>query len=86
MLNRYAPRAVNIILPVAPLVSVIFIALICASIIGANARTVLDSALPLFTAVALLHLGGFGLGYLLARALRASAEAVERVLEPAAKP
>jgi len=67
LLNRYAPRVVTIVLPVAPLVSVIFIALICASIIGANARTVLDSALPLFTAVALLHIGGFGLGYLMAR-------------------
>jgi BASS family bile acid:Na+ symporter len=67
LLNRYTPRVVKIVLPVAPLVSVIFIALICASIIGANARTVLDSALPLFTAVALLHIGGFGLGYLMAR-------------------
>lgn len=72
MLNRYTPRVVNLVLPVAPLVSVIFIALICASIIGANARTVLDSALPLFTAVALLHVGGFGLGYLLARLLKLS--------------
>lgn len=72
LLNRYAPRVVNFVLPVAPLISVIFIALICASIIGANAQTVLDSALPLFSAVALLHTGGFGLGYLLARLLKLS--------------
>jgi len=70
LLNRYTPRLVNFVLPVAPLISVIFIALICASIIGANARTVIDSALPLFTAVALLHVGGFALGYVLARLLR----------------
>jgi BASS family bile acid:Na+ symporter len=70
LLNRYTPRAVGFVLPVAPLVSVIFIALICASIIGANAQTVLDSALPLFTGVALLHLGGFGLGYVMARLLK----------------
>ena len=72
LLNRYTPRLVNFVLPVAPLISVIFIALICPSIIGANARTVLDSALPLFTAVALLHIGGFALGYVLARVLRLS--------------
>lgn len=70
LLNRYTPRLVNFVLPVAPLVSVIFIALICASIIGANAQTVLDSALPLFSAVALLHVGGFGLGYVMAKLLR----------------
>jgi BASS family bile acid:Na+ symporter len=70
LLNRYTPRVVNFVMPVAPLVSVIFIALICASIIGANARTVLDAALPLFSAVALLHIGGFGLGYLMARLLK----------------
>jgi BASS family bile acid:Na+ symporter len=70
LLNRYAPRAVNTVLPVAPLVSVVFIALICASIIGANAQTVRDSALQLFTAVAMLHIGGFGLGYVMAKILR----------------
>lgn len=70
LLNRYAHRSVQFILPVAPLVSVIFIALICASIIGSNAETVKHSAGVLFTAVALLHAGGFGLGYTLARVLR----------------
>jgi len=69
LLNRYTPRVVDFVMPVAPLVSVIFIALICASVIGSNAATVLDSALPLFTAVALLHFGGFALGYLTARLL-----------------
>lgn len=70
LLNRYTPRVVNFVLPVAPLVSVIFIALICASIIGSNASTVRDSALQLFTAVALLHTGGFALGYVMAKLLK----------------
>lgn len=70
LLNRYAHRSVQFILPVAPLVSVIFIALICASIIGSNAQAVKHSAGVLFSAVALLHAGGFGLGYALARGLR----------------
>ncbi|MDD2699948.1 MAG: bile acid:sodium symporter family protein [Sideroxydans sp.] len=70
LLNRYAHRSVQFILPVAPLVSVIFIALICASIIGSNAETVKNSAGVLFSAVALLHAGGFALGYMLARVLR----------------
>src|SRR6185437_10146698 len=34
ILNRYFPRAVKFVLPVSPLISVITIALICASIIG----------------------------------------------------
>jgi BASS family bile acid:Na+ symporter len=70
LLNRYTPRLVRTVLPVAPLVSVIFIALICASIIGANVQTVKDAALRLLGAVALLHTGGFALGYWMARALR----------------
>jgi BASS family bile acid:Na+ symporter len=70
LLNRYTPRLVQAVMPVAPLVSVIVIALICASIIGANAGTIRDSALPLLSAVALLHLGGFTLGYVMARLLK----------------
>lgn len=70
LLNRYTPRVVRFVNPVAPLVAVILIMLICASIIGSNAQTVRDSALVLFTAVALLHIGGFALGYLLARLLK----------------
>jgi BASS family bile acid:Na+ symporter len=69
LLNRYAPRLVRAVSPVTPLVSVIFIAFICASIIGANAETIKATALKLFGAVALLHVGGFGLGYVFARVL-----------------
>ncbi|MDD2768946.1 MAG: bile acid:sodium symporter family protein [Methylococcus sp.] len=69
LLNRYAPRVVRAVNPITPLVSVIFIALICASIIGGNAETIKASALKLFGAVALLHTGGFALGYTFARVL-----------------
>ena len=70
LLNRYTPRLVQSVTPVAPLVSVIVIALICASIIGANAGTIKDSALPLLSAVALLHIGGFAIGYTMARLMK----------------
>ncbi|WAK02492.1 bile acid:sodium symporter family protein [Methylobacter sp. YRD-M1] len=70
LLNRYAPRLVQVVMPAAPLASVIVIALICASIIGANASMIRDSALTLLSAVALLHLGGFTLGYIMARLLK----------------
>jgi bile acid:Na+ symporter, BASS family len=70
LLNRYTPGLVQAVTPIAPLISVIVIALICASIIGANAEMITASALPLLTAVALLHSGGFASGYLMARLLR----------------
>lgn len=66
LLNRFAPRLVGAVNPLAPLVSVLVIALICGSIIGSNAQALRETALVLLGAVALLHAGGFGLGYLLA--------------------
>jgi BASS family bile acid:Na+ symporter len=48
----------------APLVSVVTIALVCASVIGQNAAAVLTSGPRLFAAVALVHAIGFGVGYL----------------------
>ncbi len=65
-LHHAVPRLVRTILPVAPLVSVITIALICASIIGQSANALKESAPVLLAAVGLLHAGGFGLGYLFA--------------------
>ena len=70
VLNRYFHRQVQRVLPVAPLVSVIVIALICASIIGQRVDEVKASAGTLLLAVALLDLGGFVIGYGLARLLR----------------
>lgn len=67
-LHHAAPRLVKAVLPVAPLVSVAAIVMICASIIAANARDVRESAGVLFLAVTLLHAGGFALGWVVARA------------------
>lgn len=71
-LHHFAPRAVKAVLPGAPLVSVLTITLICASIIGSSAEHEKHSGGRLLLAVFLLHAGGFLLGYLLARALRFS--------------
>lgn len=69
-LNRYTPRLVKWVLPAAPLISVLAIVLICASIIGSSADALKHSAGVLLLAVFLLHAGGFGLGYLFSRWLR----------------
>src|SRR5690606_34952460 len=69
-LNRYFHRPLQKVMPVAPLISVIVIALICASIIGQRGAEVKASFGPLLLAVTLLHCGGFAIGYGLARLLR----------------
>jgi BASS family bile acid:Na+ symporter len=69
-LNRYAPRVVKFVLPVSPLVSVLAITLICASIIGGSAKDFARSGGELILAVFLLHTGGFFLGYVASRLLR----------------
>lgn len=67
--NRFLPRVATAVMPVAPVVSVLAIALVCGSIIGQNAAAVRSSGLSLLAAVVALHGAGFGLGYLFARAL-----------------
>ena len=67
-LHHLFPRVVQVVLPVAPPVSVITIALICASIIGQNADNIKKYGGILFLAVFLLHSCGFLLGYLFAKA------------------
>jgi bile acid:Na+ symporter, BASS family len=69
-LNHFAPRLVKAVLPVAPLVSVLTITLICAGIIAVSAEPLKKSGGILLLAVFLLHAGGFLLGYLFARLLR----------------
>lgn len=68
-LHHYAPRIVHAVMPIAPLVSVITIALICASIIARNATDIVQSGGRLLLAVFCLHAAGFLLGYFFARAL-----------------
>ena len=65
-LHHLWPRLVAFVLPVAPVVSVATIALICASIIGQNADNIKKYGGKLFLAVFLLHASGFLLGYLFA--------------------
>jgi len=70
-LNHFFPKSVRALNHATPLVSVLFIALICGGILSRNAEAVMAAAPKLLAAVALLHLGGFGLGYLFARILGA---------------
>jgi BASS family bile acid:Na+ symporter len=62
-INRFVPRLVQAVLPVAPLVSVVTIALVCASIVGQNAAAIYDHGWQLLVAVSLLHASGFAVGY-----------------------
>jgi bile acid:Na+ symporter, BASS family len=67
LLNQLAPKVVKRILPISPLISVITITLIVASIIGQSADAVKASAGALLLGVGLLHIVGFTVGYALAR-------------------
>ncbi len=67
VLQRRFPATTRRILPVAPLVAVIMITLIVASVIGSGRQQVLDAGARLVAAVFTLHLGGFVLGYLAGR-------------------
>jgi BASS family bile acid:Na+ symporter len=67
--NRWLPGAVRAVLPVAPLASVITIALVCASVIAKNAAAVRESGPQLVGAVILLHGAGFAVGHAYARLL-----------------
>jgi len=62
-LHHLFPKAVKFVLPVGPLIAVVVIALICASIIGSNAEAVKESGLSLLGAVVLLHSAAFASGY-----------------------
>ena len=67
LLNRWAPRLVLSVMPVAPLLSVIGVCFICAVVFAANAGAILEHGLQLILAAALLHGGGFLIGYNFAR-------------------
>ncbi len=69
LLNRYLPGAARRIVVVSPFVSVVAIVLVVASIIAHNRDLVLGAGWRLLAAPALLHAGGFGIGYLAAKRL-----------------
>jgi BASS family bile acid:Na+ symporter len=62
-IRRFAPRLSTAVLEVAPLIAVITIVLIVASIIGEGRDDILSSGLRLVGAVFVLHSGGFLVGY-----------------------
>lgn len=70
LINRFLPSAGKKLLPVSPLISVIAIVLIVAAVIGKNRDLIVEANWRLLAAPALLHLGGFGLGYFAAKLLR----------------
>lgn len=69
LLNRWVPRLVQCVLPVAPLLSVLGVCVICAIVFAAHAEAILNHGPDLLLATALLHGGGFLIGYHLARFL-----------------
>jgi len=69
LLHHKAPRLTEFMLPVGPIISVLLISLIVASIIGQNANAIFNHGPQLLLAVTLLHSGGFVLGYALARVM-----------------
>ena len=67
LLNRFAPRFTQVLLPGAPVLAVVMIVMIVASIIGAGRETILEAAPALLGSVLTLHVGGFALGYWITR-------------------
>lgn len=67
VLNHFFPRAVRLVSPVAPFVSVVAIVLIVACIIGLKNETILNSGWRLLAAPAMLHGAAFFLGYFAAK-------------------
>lgn len=63
-LNRYLPKLTQKLTIFSPSVAVIVIAMIVASVLGANREQVFVAGPRLLLAVFLLHASGFGLGYL----------------------
>lgn len=79
LMKRWLPRVTEAILPAAPVVAVFMITLIVASIIGAGRTEIIAAGLRLLVAVCLLHSGGFLLGYVLSRVLRAETVAARTI-------
>lgn len=66
-LNRRLPGVTRAVAPAAPLVSVLAIALVCASVVGQHAAEVRRGGATLLGAVLMLHALGFALGYAVTR-------------------
>jgi BASS family bile acid:Na+ symporter len=68
-LNTFFHKTTEKLLPIAPPIAVIIIALIVGSIIGQGKTEILAAGPNLFIAIGLLHLIGFLLGYLISKLL-----------------
>lgn len=68
-LNTFFHKTTEKLLPIAPPIAVIIIALIVGSIIGQGKAEILAAGPNLFIAIGLLHLIGFVLGYLISKLL-----------------
>ncbi len=68
-LNTFFHKTTEKLLPIAPPIAVIVIALIVGSIIGQGKAQILAAGPNLFLAIGLLHLIGFVLGYLVSKLL-----------------
>lgn len=67
LLNRWVPQLVQRVMPVAPLLSVLGVCVICAVVFAAHAEAILKHGAELILAAAMLHSGGFLIGYRFAR-------------------
>lgn len=70
LLNRLFPRAAETVNGVLPLIAIMLVVLIVGGIVGGAKAQIMEHAGVLLLATFLLHALGFGLGYLLARALK----------------
>lgn len=75
LMARYLPGASRVIARVSPLVSVLAVVVIVSGIIAKSKPLISEHAGVLIAAVACLHVIGFGLGWLLTRALGFDASA-----------
>lgn len=67
LLNRWVPRLVQGVMPIAPSLSVLGVCVICAIVFAAHAESILSHGAELLLATALLHGSGFFIGYHLAK-------------------
>ena len=69
LMKRFAPSLVKVLAPFCPLVAVVTVALICASIIGSSSAAIVAAGPALLGAVATLHSLGFAAGYFASKGL-----------------
>jgi BASS family bile acid:Na+ symporter len=67
ILNSRAPKLVQRILPVAPILSVLGVCMICGAAFAASSKEILAHGGELVLGVFMLHFGGFVIGYLVTR-------------------